>query len=665
MPARTVFNRHLNEVDSESTDMYRAPMRGNKKLMNYKALMRRSRNYYAVKVGLFGSSGRLGQIAQGAGTALIPGDTSELRSPVRSGIYSALIPGGVPGGRLSAPSRSGRGYRCPEGFQYGGRFTDNRFSTCGQMLFDIFTLGATVGQILKPPAQRRTTAPDSEGRINVIQGMTPQERQLVISRSAQIPKIGPADQRRQTSAVQQAIKALQGAEDGTTLMIRRDGFGLRPVVPTSILRTVPDNRNMEGAVFLTAVSKTDSLGKDEMGLLSNTGVQELRYVAENGVQISLTKVRPLTVGERRKLGRTVADVAKMDVSEDATSRLRMLASNSNGGIEYSESLGKISRANDFVEVNVNGSKKRVRKWVSETFMSGKKPKTAPGAETEETPQTTQPTRKIASLAEAIKHLDGGGDPSLVLPSLLPTAMQRTKAYRARRIDRFNQDFIGRNGRQIRETTPQNDFQHLGAKFTSDIQRELGLFSPNVMMAGSGKRQPYFSMFDPKITAAPAPAASVDNIPAPEMLKLAVSDWLTDARSRTSANTVITTSNESMSIASIGNADTALSGVAKAGQSQRQRLKLDQFLNEERSSFYAQAFKELTDQQQRAIVAQLNQLLERASQFSFKDYIARLSADGVLSEAEKMHLEIIRGIYDARLGSLKGSREAFLALLGVS
>jgi hypothetical protein len=162
-----------------------------------------------------------------------------------------------------------------------------------------------------------------------------------------------------------------------------------------------------------------------------------------------------------------------------------------------------------------------------------------------------------------------------------------------------------------------------------------------------------------------PAANLDNLPPAEMLKLAVADWLTDARSRNAQNTVLISTQEAASLAGTNNADTALTGVAKAGQSQRQALKLDKFINEERAAFYRQAFDKLTAQQKRSIVNQLDQLIERANGFSFKEYVARLSADGVLSQAERSHLEIVRGIYDARLGALKNSKEAFLQLLGVS
>jgi hypothetical protein len=663
MPSRTVFTRHVNEVNSESHELYRAPMRGNKNLMNYKALIRRSSNYYAVKVGLFGSSGRIGQIAQGVGTTVIPGDLSEVRNPARAGIYSALVPGGLPGTRMGTPSRAGRGYRCPEGFQYGGRFTDNRFSTCGQMLFDIFTLGQTVGQITRPPGGRQSGAPESEGRLNVIEGMSPQERQIIVARSAQIPKIGVANPAKVSTSVTQAVKALKGAEDGATLMIRRDGFGLRPVVSTAILRTVPDNRNMEGAVFLTAVSSTGSFGKEELGLLSNTGIQELRYIAPNGVEMSLKKTRPLTVGERRKLGRTVAEVAKMDSSADPTLPLRRLAEDSNAGIEYSEKISAVSKANDFIEARVNGSKKTVRRWIYETFMSGKKPRVAESPARDEAPPAAERSGKIASLAEAVKHLDAGGDPSEVLASLLPVAMQRTRAFKAKRIDRFNQMFTGRNGRQIRETAPQYDFQHIGAKFTSDIQNQVGLMAPNVMIAGYGRRQPYYSMYRANTNI--APADNLDNLPPEEMLKLAVSDFLTDSRSRAASNTVIASNQNSISISGTDNADTALSGLAKQTQSQRQRLKIDEFLNEDRVAFYRQAFQDLTAQQRRSIVNQLGQLIDRANDFSFEEYIKGLSRDGVLSEAEKNHLQIIRNLYDARLGMLKNSKEAFLEIIGMS
>ena len=376
-------------------------------------------------------------------------------------------------------------------------------------------------------------------------------------------------------------------------------------------------------------------------------------------------MRPLTVGERRKLGRTVAEVAKTRASDDPTASLRMIADNSNVAVEYSERLGKIAKANEFIEANVDGTKKRVRRWVYETFLSGKKPRTAQGRRLETEEPEQQQERKIASLAEAIKHLDAGGDPSEVLPSLLPMALQRTRAYKARRIGRSGQIFTARNGSQVRETTSQLDFQHLGAGFANEIQSRMGLNAPTVVRSGSGKRQPYYAFFpsDKKISI--QQADNLDNLAPAEILRLAVADWLTESRTRNAQNSLLVTEGDRLSIVGSDNADAGLSGVTKPMQSARQRLKIDDFLNEERAAFYRQAFQELSQQQRRAVVSELEALIDRASKFSWEEYLARLNADGVLSQAEQTHLKIVRSIFDARLNALKESKESFLNLLGVS
>jgi hypothetical protein len=45
------------------------------------------------------------------------------------------------------------------------------------------------------------------------------------------------------------------------------------------------------------------------------------------------------------------------------------------------------------------------------------------------------------------------------------------------------------------------------------------------------------------------------------------------------------------------------------------------------------------------------------------YIARLSLDGELSDAEKRHLNIVKKIFESRVGILKSSREQFVSILG--
>jgi len=668
MAGRYIFTRTILASGDAPTGTFRAPLNGNRNALTYKALLRRSNNYYAVKVGLFGSQGRIGQGLQAVGTALIPGDTSIVRSPVRSTVFSAITPGGLPGvPGVGVPSREERGYRCPEGFQYGGRFTDSRFSTCGQMLFDIFALGATVGQLLKPVSSP-TVAAQTGGTATPIPGLSAQDSQLIISRAAQIPRVGVENRERRAQAVRDLTRAIVQADDGVSLMARRDGFMMRPVVSSAILRTVPDNRNMEGATYLTRVRSLDSLGRDELGLLSNTGVTELLYVGNDGVQISMRKTRPLTVGERRKLGKVVVQAAKTDNTDDPTARLQMIVDNAGGGIEYSESFGNIDRPNDIVTVEVGGSKRQMRRWVYDAFV-----KDAPKRQSAQKPEVTETVRtndtdikkKITSLAEAVRHLDAGGDPSEVLASLLPVAMQRTRGYQTSRIDKFRKRHLRAGKHEVIEHTPEFDHEHLSARVTADIQKLLGLDSDNVLVAGSGLRAPYMSISEARPGEAIKIADNLDNAPPAAVLALAMSDYLVDHRGRTPNTTQIVTIGGRVYIRSADNKLTLLTGMPRSKASSRERMSVAEGLNSEQLEYYSSAFRKLTENQRRLVVAELDKLLDRLRKFSWEEYIGRLKLDGTLSKAELAHLDIIRSLVETRLGTLTSSKKRFLQLLSLA
>lgn len=666
MTQRHKFTRVVLSTNANTTDSFHAPIDGNHKKLDFKALLRRSNNYYAVKVGAFGSPTRIGQAAQAVGTALLPGNISPARSPIRSGIYSALTPGG--GGGLSlpgVPGRENRGYRCPEGFQYGGRFTDSRFSTCGAMLFDIFGLGPTLARLLRP--LDRSDRAGVGGTSSPIPGLSPQDQQIIISRAAQIPRVGPADDNRKKKAVSEAIQALTSVDDGISLMVRRDGFSLRPVVPTSILRTVPDNRNMEGAMFLTSVSKIDTIGKDELGLLSNTGITELRYVAPNGVTMSLRKVRPLTVGERRKLGKTVVQAVQVDNEGDPTARLSKVVEASGGAIEYSETLGNIDKPNEIVTAKVNGTQRQVRRWVYDTFLKDSKARRKP---VEEKPATviesdeTEIKQKITSLAKAIEHLNNGGDPSDVLPSLLPQALQRTKGYQSRRIDKFTKIHTRSGKHSITEHVSEYPFENIAAKVSADIQRATGMDAQEVILTGQGSKAPYMTVNRIRPSEILKVADNLDNLAPAQVLALAVSDYVLDHRDRRPATTQIVNYGGKTYIRSPDNKLTLLSGIPNSRRSARQAMGIDEAINAERAEYYSSAFKKLSEAQRRSVVGELDSILKRLQAFSWDEYVSRLKLDGRLSKAEESHLRIIQSIIEARTNRLQSSKKKFLELLAI-
>ena len=123
----------LTVVGTTDSVLFGAPLQGNRDLLNFKGLLvRQMLANEDEKVGLVSSSSRTGRVAQSIGSIAVPGDMSDVRSPVRSTVYETLTPGGGGGGSgrtrrlLGRTIGRGRGatevLRCPSGFENGGRF---------------------------------------------------------------------------------------------------------------------------------------------------------------------------------------------------------------------------------------------------------------------------------------------------------------------------------------------------------------------------------------------------------------------------------------------------------------------------------------------------------------------------------------------------------------
>ena len=202
-----------------------------------------------IKAGLVGSGNPLGRAAQAVGSVVTPGNISPFSAPIRSRMYGALIPGGG-GGALSRlkPNRR-RQARCPSGFEFGGRFTDNRFSTCGAQLFEIPGPLALLARAARRLVNPKLPTARAENLSEVLEGNPSNARTIQISRMAQIPRTGAFQKDKFNASVQQSISTLKGAPAGEGRMIRRDGVVLRPVVPSSVLRSFSENPDMvDGAI---------------------------------------------------------------------------------------------------------------------------------------------------------------------------------------------------------------------------------------------------------------------------------------------------------------------------------------------------------------------------------------------------------------------------------
>jgi hypothetical protein len=320
-----------------------------------------------VKAGLVGSSNPAGRALQAVGSAVTPGNVSSITSPIRSRVYGALVPGGG-GGALSRlkPNRK-RQARCPAGFEYGGRFTDNRFSTCGAQLFEIPGPLALLGRAVRGAMNLGTAR--AENLSEVLEGNPSNARTIQIQRMAQIPRTGAFNKSKFDTAVKDSISLLKGAQRGEGRMIRRDGVILRPVVSSSVLRSFSENPDMVEGAMVRAIQLPEDITSDDLALLGGASMSKIAFVAPNGVIISLERSRPFTVGEKRKFPRMINALAESSTKENIIKNIEDFATNSDGAFKYSTEFGGIPDALEMVTyTGADGVERTAPRWIYETFI---------------------------------------------------------------------------------------------------------------------------------------------------------------------------------------------------------------------------------------------------------------------------------------------------------
>lgn len=627
--------------------------------IDYKCLAKRNGNHKSIyyKVGLTGSSSRYLQGVQALGGFVTPGNISKYRSPIRSGVTSALTPGGgnAPGVGFVKPDR---GYRCPEGYQYGGRFTDSRFSTCGKKLFEIAKqLGESISQITTPSERRRGIGEGVSGRV--VRGMAV-PGQVTSIRDPQIPKVSASNSRALRRSVDSITTAMAGVPGKNTRMVRRDGFVLTPVVSPAVLRTVPDNRDMDGATYITSViGLADIAPEDELGLLSNTGITGLKYILPKGATLSISKARPLTVGERRKLGRTVRSVNGISTESDPAARMKAIAAEMGSAIKYEEDFNNIANPNELVEVSLPGSKnkKMVRRWYYETLLrskGGKRQKIERGSVASAEPESGE---KITDLAAAVRHLNQGGSIDRISSLVLATALKRSSLYRTGKVK--NGIIIHDGGSKSRylEHSRAGQFEYINQKFRSELDTVLGIKSPRTWRLGQGPRTPYLTEATSTVMGDDDEIvdARLSDVDPQSLISIAVSDYLTNSKPRNP---------ESLDIYRRGGRLVAVPNMSDgAGSTSDSMSAIDKYFDRRQQEILAH-FEKLSALQRRNVIMLLERLLERAKNFKFEDLRNRLMFDGELSSNEKQHLSVIEQIYKSRVTRLSRSKEQFLKVIGL-
>ena len=591
----------------------------------YKALSHRNGNTrqydinITTKAGLVRSGSAIGQAAQAVGSILTPGNISRVRSPLRSAGWRAITPG-LPGMGRGIRKR-GRAHRCPEGYQYGGRFTDNRLSTCGQQLFDIPSpLGATIAALRRAADGRMGVAPASEG--NVITGARGGD--VIQRRKPQIPRVAEDNRKERLRATGKIIEAMGKPETDTARLIRRDGFQLEPVVSPAVLRTIPDNRDMEGATYLMNLTSLDGMGGEELGLLSNTGVTNVTYALPDGSSASIEKVRALTVGERRKLGRTVNAAMKKDNSKDPAARLKFVSEETGDGIAYSEKWAGSARS------------------IADALKAKPRKSSKPEADAPEGVGD-----KISNVADAITHVNNGGNLSDIDSSILQEVLRKAGKKRPGGIIEVDD-----NHRYMIQTS-KTDFDHLHVATAAEIQNHLGINSSPVSFAGKGgKRRSYVSS-----VASLDTGRTIDDADPVDIARMLMADLAVGVDERPSSS--ITGMGETIVPTPV---PSVLKDLDKISIQQRLEENVASMQPLSESSIYSKYYRELREGQREAFREELEDLLDKARAFNFTEYKTRLYRDGSLSTSEKTHLNIIQTIVEARIQTLAAAYEEIIERL---
>ena len=620
---------------------------------------------YNVKVGIAGSDSRILQTLQGVSSAVTPGNISSFRSPVRSRVASAITPGGgrnIPGG--FGALKPERGYRCPEGYQYGGRFTDSRFSTCGKQLFDLpGIIGRAIASALRGPESLSRFQEIRNRRISSLSV----SGEIIQSRAPQIPKVTTPNRPRRLQEIDDVVQKMSDVNDSYTRMVRRDGFVLEPVVSPAVLRTIPDNRDMEGASFIMNALTEESIGNDELGMLSNSGIESLTYVLSGGSTLSLSKSRNLTVGERRKLGRTIAVAEKMKNTEDPAQKLKYIASEMGDSIEYAEDFKNLKNANELITVKLPGGsgKRTMRRWHYESFYRKKKKSNRVSRATQL--DVLPEDEKISDLSSAVRHLNNGGSIQNISATIRSEAINRSAIYKTNKIRNGIMIHERADGQTVFEITPEKQFEHLGAAFASELQRSMGLVAPKVRLSGAGKKRNYMlgEAQDAEEMSRQERLTDIASLPPEDILGITIADFLTDTIERNpSTITPVRVGGRMRAVSSL-NLNAGLAGMSASEIKNRRNINLNQFFNKQQILTYQQYFKKLREQQRRKTLILFEKLMEQASDFDFRKFKKNLLNDGELSEAEKVHLDIMEKIFEQRVNTIRTSSVSFKKIIGLA
>lgn len=664
-------------VATTDSVLFGAPLRGNRSLLNFKGmLVRRLLENEDEKVGLVGSSSKPGQVVQGIASFVTPGDISNIRSPIRSRVYSAITPGGGRGNRIGGTRRLlgaaiGRDktpdvLRCPAGFENGGRFATRGFANCGRRLFDLpgGGNGLTRGNLDLVGLLRREGELVGRGKY--------EGRAIQVQRNAQIPRVGGANLKDQNGAVLQAVAALSSNDAVGSLMIRRDAQILRPTVGASVLSTIKKNPDMQDAVLVSSVADPSKIGSSEVPAIWNSGLRSVAFALPGGGSISVERTRPLTSGDKRRLSRSwTASTNASDGQFDYGIRLRRLAENSNGSLKYNESFPSIDKPNDLLTISEIENEKNtasVRRWIFSTYLADNALGRGESKPWKEVSTSTEAeavdSSVISNVADAVKHLDANGNPEMVPAEYLGSALAKAKSFRSTKTQPGVTLLERADGKRWYRKESDTKFSHLSERVSSDINAALGLQSPPVKFIGTGDNRDVLIAHPENGIDAKIKRSTISEMNNADLLRISISDWLLDHENRDPSSLVAVGRGDSQKIIATSNGLAALVGLSTDELDKRRRQVLDDYFKSSRNTQIAAKYADISASQRKILLDLFEDMLKQASEFSWDDYTTRLALDGRLTPGEKAHLELIKTLYARRLGQLRSQKKRYLSLVGV-
>lgn len=679
--------------DSDAPDLYiftppilssppkslRRPIGGNRNLLNYKTLAFCNWLENAepeIKVGLVGSRTSAGRAVQSITSLAIPGDMGDIRSPVRSTVYETLTPGGgkdrdrrLLGVSIGRGRRGGRNeaVRCPAGFENGGRFATRGFGNCGRRLFDVPGSSGRPGNRIGTGLVGLLRAD-----ISAVGDGNYGGRSTQIQRNAQISRVGGANDTKFNQGITQAVAALSTPDVDGALLVRRDGQVLRAAVSPAVLANIPKNPDMQDGALVSAVTVAATMGNDEVPTIWRSGIRSVALALPGGGSIQINRTRDLNAGDKRRLGRLWGRTTnESDGEYDYGIRLRRLVEESNGSLSYEEKFPNVDKAGDTVTISETGDDKNqmsVLRWVHETYLA----ENAPGREKKRKAwnvvevagsDTSADNEKIDSVADAAKHLKNGGAVEDVPAEFLDSALSASKVFTATTVSSKVTLLERGNGEKWWRVKSEGSYSHLAERISADVNGALGLRPSTVKFIGSGADREVL-VSHPETGEGRSRRLTVKDMPAQDLLRTVVADWLVDHRDRNPSSVLTVGRDGDSKLVPTGNAGSSLAGLSGDELNARRRLVLGDFLGQTFNKAAADRFRAQSVSQRKILMELYEDLMKRASNFNWDDYMSRLGLDGGLSNGEKAHVEIVKRLFERRLETLRASRQSFLSSTGI-